>query len=188
MARFADNPVKSPLSGAELLAGTDPDTGGDICVTPNELVAFANDHLRIADASLPGFLSVEDFQKLFNLPNFASYSATVARLAHQPIGFFVAVPANGSVTFFSNPFETYSLGVGRIRYAVSTGTLTLAINVNGTPVTGFGSLAVTSTPTTATPGGAPTIIAPGDLLSFTISSVASSPLNLWFSLEVVIVP
>lgn len=186
MARFGDNPIKSPLVGTELLAGTDADTNLDICVTPDAIVDYANDHLRLADSSEPGLLSAADFQKLFNLPDFASYSATVARLAHQPMGFFVAVPANGSVTFFCNPLTGLAIAISKIRYKVSAGTLTLAININGTPITAFASLAVTSTLGSAT-SSPEAILESDDLLSFTISA-NSGGANLFFSIETVVVP
>lgn len=179
MARFEDIPLKAVLDGTEHLAGGDPGTGADIGVTPVALTNYAQTHLPVAPASFPALISSTDWTKLNNLPTADALAALQARLAQQALGFFVAVPANGFVQFFSNPC-TISFLLRGIRFATSSGTLTLQISINGTPITGFEAIAVTSTPTGLTSSGA-NILNPNDYVGFTISANAAGA-NLWFSL------
>ncbi len=179
MARFGDNPIKTPLDGTELLAGEDAGTNLDICVTPAGLKTYVYNNLPVAPASFPGLISSADYTKLNNLPTFDQYNTINGRLAQQALGFFIAVPADGFVRFFSNP-TTASLVIRGVRYATSAGSVTLQLSINGTPIPGFEAIAVTTTPTGVTAGGTP-ILEPNQDLEFTLSSTSGAQ-NLFFSI------
>jgi hypothetical protein len=62
----------------------------------------------------------------------------------------------------------------------SSGTVTAAIKINGTAITGLGSISVSATPQNVSASGANTLSV-GDALSLVLSS-ASSPVNIQFTL------
>lgn len=84
---------------------------------------------------------------------------------------FIVVPADKTYVLISKaPYAGTILGVKGLN--TSSGTLTAAVKINGTNVTGLSALAVTSTPQDATASAANTFVA-GDRITFVVSSNSS---------------
>lgn len=101
-------------------------------------------------------------------------------LAIQSKPVFVASPADGNITLEAKARWAGTID-GIYGLATSSGTLTLAIQINGVNVTSLSGLSVTSTPQDVAATGANTF-AIGDRITAVISS-SSSPANLEFSLQ-----
>jgi hypothetical protein len=76
----------------------------------------------------------------------------------------------------------YALTLGEITIRTSQGTLTAALAIDGTPVGAWGALAVTATPQTVAATSANSLAA-GTRLTLTLSSLASVPLDLEWSIK-----
>lgn len=89
-------------------------------------------------------------------------------------------PSNGTIPI--TPKAAFGSTIDQIRGLKTTsGTLTLAIQINGTNVTSLSALSVTSTPQDVTATAAFTVAA-GDRITMVITS-ASSPVGLEFTLK-----
>lgn len=93
---------------------------------------------------------------------------------------FASSPADG--TYVIEAKANFAFTINQIRgLKTSTGTLTLAVQINGTNVTGLSSLSVTTTPQDATATAANSV-AVGDRVTFVVSG-GSSPADLEFTLS-----
>jgi hypothetical protein len=94
--------------------------------------------------------------------------------------FFIETPSNK--TIYIIPSAIYAATINTIKgIQTDSGTITVAVNINGTPVTGLSAIAVTSTPQNVTATAANTI-AVGDVVTVVLSANASAT-NLRFSME-----
>lgn len=95
-------------------------------------------------------------------------------------GLYVAAPTNTTIVLDSSARFPYTVeGVHNLK--TGSGTLTLALQINGTNVTGLSALAVTSTPQSPNASAA-NAVAVGDRVTCVVSSV-SSPTDLEFSVR-----
>lgn len=91
------------------------------------------------------------------------------------------VVTNGTFHFaYKTP---YGGTINSLNSVSATGTFSLAVNINGTPVTGLSAVGVTSTPATTNATGADTFAA-GDDITGVISSASGGPTNAVLNLNV----
>lgn len=109
-----------------------------------------------------------------------SFSASGS--SNKAIGqFFLDTPTDKTYTAMS--YATFSGTINAIYgLKTSSGTLTLAIKINGTDVTSLSGLSVTSTPQNVAATAANTF-AIGDRLTFTVSS-SSTPTDLEGTIDI----
>lgn len=110
-------------------------------------------------------------------------NAAIARNVGELMAQFVlgAIVVNG--TFHFSYKAPYPGTISSLNSVSTTGTFTIAVNINGSPVTGLSAVGVTSTPTTTSASGANTFAA-GDDITGVISAAASSPTNAVLNLNV----
>lgn len=142
MARLGDNPLKSPLTGNELIAGEDPSDDSDICVTPDILVNYAAANLPLATATGNGFMSATDYARLYDTYTQAQIDAKNEILKVELIGFFVGTVANGYLEFYCHLDN--DMTILEAFFKTSSGTVTASVQINAVSVTGLASIAVTS--------------------------------------------
>jgi hypothetical protein len=142
MARFGDNPVKSPLAGNELIPATDPSSGDDICLTPDILTDFALANFPLATSTGNGLMSSVEFNRIYDTYTIAEIDAKTDVLKIEPIGFYVGTVANGYIEFFCNLLEPLTIVEAFFRTA--SGTVTCSVQIGGVSVTGLSAIAVTS--------------------------------------------
>lgn len=105
---------------------------------------------------------------------------TAARMQIQWVS--GAVAANGTVYFTYDP--PYPGTINSLTYFAGTGSLTVAVQIAGTPVTGLGAVAVNSaTPATTNASAANTFTA-GQIISGVITGASGSPTPVMLSLAV----
>jgi len=143
MARFSDNPIKSVLAGNELLPGTDPSSGDDICVTPDIFLTYCAQNLPLATATGNGLFTSSGFSRLFD----ETYTkdeidAKNAILKVNVIGFFVGVVADGYLEFYCHLDN--DMTITEAFFKTSSGTVTASVQIDGVSVTGLANIAVTS--------------------------------------------
>jgi hypothetical protein len=93
-----------------------------------------------------------------------------AYFAADPIGGTMQTPADGTYTLVLK--AKYAFTINALDAILESGTITMAVKINGTAVTGISGLAVTSTIGTATATAANAVVV-GDKVEFTLSSNAS---------------
>lgn len=92
---------------------------------------------------------------------------------------FVEVPA--AKTYVLDQSASYNYTINTLIIATSAGTATVAVNINGTPVTGISAVSVSSTPATGT-GSAANAVVVGDKVTMVVSA-PSSAANMGFTLK-----
>lgn len=100
--------------------------------------------------------------------------------ATQQSSVFIETGADKTITLL--PYALYAATINKIwDIKTTSGTITVAIQINGTPVTGLSAISVTSTPQNVTATAANTI-AVGDEVTMVLSS-NSSATKLQFTME-----
>lgn len=108
MARFSDNPLKSPLTGTEYIPATDPTTGSgpddweDISMNPVILTMFVQDTMGVANGSSNGLVDPTNYAKLLALDTQAQTDTRVADLAQVAIPVFLSSPADGNFPIYQH--------------------------------------------------------------------------------------
>lgn len=143
MARLGDNPIKSPLDGNELIPFTDPGTNDDGCTTPDGLQAYLLANLPLATDTGNGLMSAADHIRLYSLYTAPRIDAFNAIFKEEAIGFYVGTVANGALAFMANALDALTIETAYV--ACASGTVTLAVQIDGVSITGMGAIAVTST-------------------------------------------
>lgn len=143
MARFGDNPVKSPLAGNELIPATDPSDDSDIALTPDILAAYLASNLPLATATGNGLMSSTDYARLYDTYTIAQIDAKNAILKVELIGFYIGTVANGYIEFYCHLDNDCYIQEAWLKTA--SGTVTCSVQINGVSVTGLATLAVSST-------------------------------------------
>jgi hypothetical protein len=92
-----------------------------------------------------------------------------------------AIVANSTIYFaYDAPYDGT---INSMTHLCTTGSFTVAVQINGTPVTGLGAVSPTSTPTTTNATAANTFTA-GQRISGVITSASGSPTDVLLSLNV----
>lgn len=184
MARFSGNPVKNPLSGAELIPATDPSTGNDIAFTPTILTQFAQANMGVANGSTNGLMTGAMATKLAGLPTGASIAKQVEELAEVAIPVFISTPVNGSVNIYQHVCDVP--WVLSFAYAsMSAGSTNVTITKNGVNIAGFTNGSVTTSPTTFTGTDTPPnmTFSQGDTLGLTLAGTTGNAANMLLSIR-----
>lgn len=84
----------------------------------------------------------------------------------------VATPANGTTTLIKSRRKPFVIG-GLYGLATASGSITVSIQINGTPVTGLSGITVTSTPQTVLATAA-NLVSAGDKVTMVLASNASA--------------
>lgn len=180
MARFSDNPVKSPLTGSEDVPATDTSTGDDIVVTPDAITSYAQANMGLASGSSQGLVSGSNGDKLQALYTKAEIDALLAQAAQQPFYVFIGSPVDGSVEFVRNVLSN-DVVLDFAWFALSSGSTNLTVTIDGTPVTGLDNLNITTASSGANATAANTLPA-GSILGLTFTD-SDSPQNLRLSIR-----
>lgn len=142
MARLGDNPLKTPLSGGELIAAEDPSTGNDICLTPSILQSYMAYSFALASGTGNGLMRSSDYTLLHSLYTTTQIDSFNAIFKKEVIGFYVGTVANGALEFLSNPMSELVLQSAYI--VCNSGTVTCSVQIDGVSVTGMSLIAVSS--------------------------------------------
>ena len=151
MARFSDNPTKSPLSGAELIPATDPSTGNDIAITPVILQQFTQAMGGLAMGTTNGLMTGSQSDKLNALFNQTQFINCLNQLSGQAYPFFSGQPADGFIEVYQHVLQQ-PVNLNSVAACCSAGSTNVIVMINGIAVTGlsFGISAGTTTLSTAT--------------------------------------
>lgn len=180
MARFSDNPQKSPLTGSELLAATDTDTGNDIAITPDALTQYAQENMSLAGGSENGLMTGAQSNKLNALRTDAATDLLLAQLGQIPFPIFIGTPVDGTIELYRNVLGN-NIVFDFMYFELSSGSTNVSVLIDGTPITGWSSVPVTTASGSAAATAAKTL-APGSVLSLTFAG-SSTPQNLRLSLK-----
>ncbi len=180
MARFSDNPIKSQLAGNERIGATDISTGDDCAITPDVLVQFAQDNLLPATGSQQGVVSGPDGDKLTALRTNAQNDALNVQLGQIPFPIFIGSPVDGFIEIYRNVLDN-SILFDFMWFALASGSTNLTVKIDGTPVTGWTSVPITSASNGAQSTAANTLPA-GSILGLQFSA-SNSPVNLRLTLK-----
>jgi hypothetical protein len=182
MARFSDDPIKNPLSGAEILAATDPATMNDVGMTPLIITQFAQKNMGLATGSTQGVVSGPNGDKLTALPTAAALATQLGELAQVAIPIFIGAPANGSLQLYQHvlsvPWRIQSMAL-----AVSAGSTSLSLTKNGNAIQftpgGYQSAVGTVSTTQLAADTSPNdTFQPGDVLGISLGSTSGNCANL----------
>jgi hypothetical protein len=145
MGRFKDNTTKNPPVDADIVPGWDSaGTDADVKFTLGNLAAYVLAKLTAATDAAAGLLSAALYTKLNTAYTNAQVDAANAKLAEQPISFLITTPADGFMEIFRNPLSV-ALTLDVMLSKLNAGTLTLTIKIDGTAVTGFNNVPVSTT-------------------------------------------
>lgn len=180
MARFGDNPIYSDPPGDLRIPCEDLTTDDDYCLTPDILTTFAQENMPLATGSENGLISGANADKLTALYTKAELDALFAQTAQFPFPIFIASPSDGFIEVFQNVLDN-DVVWDAAAFALSSGTGYLTVKIDGTPITGWDNLHLTSTPGSATATAAKTL-APGSVLGLEFSAGAT-PVNLRLTLK-----
>lgn len=180
MARFSDNPNKNPLAGTEKIAATDPSTGSDICITPDALTQFVQENMGLASGSAQGAISGPNGDKLNALRTKAQDDLIFAQVGQIPFPIFIGTPVDGTIEIYRNVLGN-SIVFDFMWFALSSGSTTLSLLVDGTPITGWTNIPVTTASSGAVATAAKTLPA-GSILALKFAG-SMSPQNLRLSLK-----
>lgn len=142
MARFSDNPLKSPLSGNELIPATDPSTSDDICITPEELIDYAQANIPIATATGNGLMGMTDYIRLYDTFTIEQINQKNAILKVELIGFYIGTVANGYIEFYCH--LSNDMVIQEAYFKCASGTVNCSVQIDGVTITGLGVIAVSS--------------------------------------------
>lgn len=183
MARFSDEPLKNPLTGTEVFAGTDLSTMEDIGTNALIITQFAQLNMTLASGSTQGLMSGSQSDKLNALFTQADINAVINDFAQVALPAFFGSPANGFLNYYY-----HAIGVAWVLltgYAVvSSGSTNLTLAKNGTPLAGATSIPVTTTGGAFTITFAPVVstLNQGDSLGVTFAGTTGNCANLIISL------
>jgi hypothetical protein len=151
MARFSDNPTKSPLSGAEIIPATDPSTGNDIGITPVILQQFTQSAGGLASGSTNGLMTGPQSDKLNSLFNQTQFINCLNQLSGQAYPFFSGQPADGFIEIYQHVLQQ-PVNLNSVAAKCSAGSTNVVVMINGVAVTGlsFGISAGSTTLSNAT--------------------------------------
>lgn len=142
MGRLGSNPIKTPLSGNELLSGEDPSDNADICVTPNILVDYAADNLPLATVTGNGLMGYVDYLRLYDTFTIEEINQKNSILKVELIGFYVGIVANGYIEFYCH--LNNDMTILEAYFKCASGTVNCSVQINGITVTGLSAIAVSS--------------------------------------------
>lgn len=179
MARFSDNPQKNPLSGTELMAATDAASGNDIAITPLVLTQFVTENMGLANGSSQGAVSGPNGDKLNALYSKAQIDNLLAQLGQVPFPIFIGTPVDGTIEIFRNVTGN-AMVFDFMWFALASGSTNLTVLIDGTPVTGWTGINITSASNGAVATAAKTLLS-GSILALQFSA-SSTPKNLRLSL------
>ena len=186
MARFSGNPIKTPLTGNELLGATDPSTGSDVAITPLILTQFSAANTGVASGSSNGFIDPTNYAKLIGLDTQAQTNARVAKLSEVAIPTFFGAPANGTFMVYQHILDmawTFSL----CNLQVSAGSTNVTVLKNGVAIPGFTSIPATSVAAqySVSGGSSNYTFNFGDSLSLSFAGTTGNCANLAASLKAI---
>lgn len=180
-ARFSDNPVKNPLQGNELIPGTDPDTDDDFSVTPEILTQFAQENMGLANGTTQGAMSGAQSEKLNDLYTRAELDAIIAQLGQFPFPVFIGTVVDGFIEIYRNVLGE-PVVFDFMWFALSSGSTTLTVKIDGVAVTGWTNVAVTTASGGASATADKTLPA-GSILGLEFSGSGGPPTNLRLTLK-----
>lgn len=181
LARLGDNPIKNPLAGNEKLVGTDPNTDLDFCVTPDILSQFVQDTMGLASGTSQGAMSGAQAEKLDALYTRAELDAIFATLSQFPFPVFFGTVSDGFVEIYRNVLDE-SVVFDFLYFGMSSGSSLVTVKIDGTPVTGWTNVALSSVGGSATASAAKTL-APGAVLGLEFSGSGGPATNLRLTLK-----
>lgn len=169
MARFEDIPLKSPLAGNEVLAAGDPDSGDDVGITPDELVAYNISNLPLVTSTGNGFMRSADYDRLYDTYTKEQQDVFNAIFKEELIGFYIGTVADGYIEFYSHLGSDQSLVSATVKTA--SGTVTAAVKINGVVAGGLTGMAASSVASNYLAGGSPPVnLQEGDTLGLQFSA------------------
>lgn len=185
-ARLGDNPVKNPLAGNELLAGTDPSNDSDFCVTPEILTQYAQDHMAIAGPAGQGAMSAAQAEKLDALFSRGDLDFIFNQLFQFPFPIFIGTVVNGFIEVYRNVLGN-AVVFDYFYFGMSSGSSIVTVKIDGVAVTGWTNIPVN------TGGGqvfatAAKTMAPGSVLGLEFSGSGGTPANLRLTLKGQVTP
>jgi hypothetical protein len=149
MARLNENPIKSPLTGNEGFAATDPATGTDVGLTPITITQFAQQNMSLAAGSAQGLMSGAQAVKLNGLPSPASLASQLAQLGEVSFPIFISKPADGTIVLYQHVLDVP--WVIQFAYAImGAGSTNVSIQKGFTPIAGMTNVPVTGVSSTIT--------------------------------------
>lgn len=178
-ARLGENPVKTDLSGNELIPATDPSTNADVCITPITLRNFSQVGYPLASGSTNGLMTGPQSDKLNALYNQANLLNLFSQLAQQAIPLFIGTPTDGFIEIYQHVLSQ-PMTFGTMDYRCSSGSTTAQIQINGVNVTGWG-VGVTAVAGAATASGA-NVMSNGDKLGVNFSGTTGGCANVRLTL------
>ncbi len=173
MARFGDNPLMDPVTPALIMPGTNTDTDEDVSVTVQVLADGIAPLLPLATGSTQGVVTGPDGDKLAALYSKAQLDALFAQLAQTLLPIFFGTASDGSLELLVNNTDN-DIVIQVANFACSSGSVTAALTIDGTPITGLSALNISSTPGSATASALNTL-APGSVLGVTFTGSTGSP-------------
>ncbi len=180
-ARLGDNPIKDPLAGNEKLAGTDPDTNVDFCVTPDILSQFIQENMGLANGSSQGAMSSEQSVKLDALYTRAELDVILAAHSQFPFPIFFGTVSDGFVEIYRNVLDE-PVEFDFMWYQMSSGSSLLTVKIDGVAVTGWTGIPISTVSNGATATAAKTLPS-GSVLGLEFSGSGGSPANLRLTLK-----
>lgn len=180
-ARFSDNPVKNPLAGNELLAGTDSNNDTDICVTPDILVQYTQDNMGLASGTSQGAMSGAQAEKLDDLYTRAELDGIIAQLGQFPFPVFFGTVSDGFVEVYRNVLDE-SVTFEFMWFQMSSGSSLLTVKIDGVAVTGWTSIPI-GTVSDGASATAANVLPSGSVLGFEFAGSGGSPTNLRLTLK-----
>lgn len=184
MARFIDNPIKSPLVGNEEGALTDPTSMLDVGFTPATITQYAQLNMTLATGSTQGLVSGLNGDKIANLPTLAQLNSKIAQLAEVAIPVFVSAPVNGTISIYQHVCDVpWTLDFAYA--ALSSGSTNVTLTKNGASILGFTNANVGNTSTTITGSDTPANMTfhQTDVLALTLSGTTGGAANLRLSIR-----
>lgn len=183
MARFSDEPLKNPLTGTEIFAGTDLSTGDDIGTNALIITQFAQLNMTLASGSTQGLMSGAQATKLNALFDQDEFNSVIDQFGEVALPAFFGTPADGFLNYYY-----HVIGVAWVLvsgYAIcSSGSTNITLAKNGTPLAGATSVPVTSAGGEFTVTYAPVVstLNSGDSLGVTFAGTTGNCANLIISL------
>jgi hypothetical protein len=180
-ARLGDNPTKTDLSGVERIAGTDPDTDEDFCVTPDILSQFVQENMALASGTSQGAMSGAQAEKLNALYTRSELDAIIGQLGQFPFPVFIGTVVDGFIEIYRNVLDE-SVVFDFMYFQMSSGSTLLTVKIDGVAVTGWTGVPISTASGAATATAAKTI-APGGVLGLEFSGSGGTPSNLRLTLK-----
>lgn len=178
--RFGDQPLRSSLVGNERVPFEDPSTNVDGSMTPTGITEYARQTMALASGTNRGLMSGSSAGKLASLRTNEQVDALNAQLGQQSIPLFIGSVTDGEIQVVENLFGN-DIEFDRMAFGLSSGSTKLTVKIDGTPVTGWQSINVTTSPATATATGNKTF--PPDGVVSLLFEASDTPENLRLTLK-----